>query len=63
MSVWIENNRIYSNAPNSEAAGLEIDLYALQNGLELSHEYAPKSEFRGSRQIYLKHILSQMIPV
>jgi hypothetical protein len=63
VSIWVENNRVYSNAPNSETAGWEIDLYAVQNGLELSREYAPKSEIRGGKQVYLKHILSQRSPV
>ncbi|MFH1744032.1 MAG: hypothetical protein ABIH23_33930 [bacterium] len=61
MSVWVEKNRVYSDASDVERASCEIDLYARENGLELSHEYLAKSELRGEKQLYLKHILSKPV--
>lgn len=60
MGVWIEGNRVYSDAPDVETASREIDLYAQEHGLEVSVEYLAKSELRGDRHVYLKHIISRV---
>lgn len=57
MAVWVEDNRIYSDAGDVETATSEIDLYALEHDLKLSVEYLAKSELRNGRQVYLKHVL------
>lgn len=62
MAVWVEKNRVYCDVPDVEIATCEIDLYAREHGLELSHEYLAKSELRGEQHVYLKHVLSQPPP-
>jgi hypothetical protein len=59
MAVWVERNRIYCDVPDVESATCEIDLYAQEHGLQLSVECLAKSELRGDRHVYLKHILAQ----
>ena len=59
MSVWTEDNRIYSDAADVETATCEIDLYARDHNLELSREILANTELRQGRHIYLKHVLAK----
>jgi hypothetical protein len=60
MAVWVEENRVYCDAADVETATCEVDLYGREHKLELSHEYLAKAELRGTRHVYLKHILQRL---
>ncbi len=59
MVTWVEKNRVYSNGAAAAAAAVEIDSYAKENGLRLSVESQPRTELRGTRQVFLKRILGK----
>ena len=58
MSVWTEDDRVYSDAPDVHSATSEIERYAGGHRLELSREPLAKSELRGGRHVFLKHVLA-----